>query len=115
MLFLEAGYDVVSTQRIGDSLTTSGYLMGFGLGDFDSRQKQKLLEPVDADSVSADDHGQEWLYLGVALVLRRPNASSASRAERFAAIGTGGGAGGVEYPLPPLSKPVALERVEVRP
>ena len=60
-------------------------------------------------------HGQAWLYLGVALVLRRPNASSASRAERFAAIGTGGGAGGVEYPLPPLSKPVALERVEVRP
>jgi hypothetical protein len=62
--------------------------------------------------VSADDHGQEWLYLGVALVLRRPNASnasSASRAERFAAIGTGD-AGGVEYPLPPLSRPVALER-----
>ena len=31
-------------------VTTSGYLMGFGLGDFDSCQKQKLLEPVDAES-----------------------------------------------------------------
>ena len=55
MLFLEAGYEVVSTQRIGLSatrspVTTSGYLMGFGLGDFDSCQKQKLLEPVDAES-----------------------------------------------------------------
>ena len=50
MLFLEAGYEIVEVQRIGDSLTTSGYLMGFGLGDLTTEQRSKLLQPAEADS-----------------------------------------------------------------
>ena len=73
----EAGYEVVSVQRIGNSLTTSGYLMGFGVGDLTPDAVASLLQPIDADSVRADGHGQEWLYLGSALVLRRPNATRA--------------------------------------
>ena len=61
-------------------------------------------------------HGQAWLYLGVALVLRRLSDGRTRAARRGGGAldrcdrNCGGGAGGVGSAAPALSKPVALER-----
>ena len=66
-----------------------------------------LLQPIDADSKHADHRGQEWLYLGTALVLRRPNRT-AGTAERQWQSANATGSTSRSTELPPLSRPVTL-------
>ena len=72
-LFERAGFIIADLKVVGDSYSTSGYIMGFGAGDIDpsytSNEPARLLQNA-TDRTSEDP--QQWLYIGVALVAQRP-------------------------------------------
>ena len=74
-LFQRAGFEVVATRKLGDSMITSGYVMGFGAGDFEEAHLRHHMMSKFRGKATADDH-TENLYMGVGLVLRKPAAPS---------------------------------------
>ena len=81
-LFTSAGFEIVQVQKIGDTMITTGWLMGFGNGDFTAeRLRAKLLNNVTSSRV-LDSDPQERLYVSCALVLRRPMLSDGAAAQQ---------------------------------
>ena len=68
----DAGLEVVHTQRWGDSMITSGYMMGFGAGDFDVGDLDKNMLMQVNESVGWLDKKAHNLYINVGLVARKP-------------------------------------------
>ena len=69
-VFTAAGFETVRAVKFGDSLVASGYLLGFGVGDFEAKHLAAHL--VSNLSKEDDKDPDEWLYMGTGLVLRRP-------------------------------------------
>ena len=69
-IFQRAGFVPVAARKLGDSLVTSGYAMGFGIGDFDPAYLHKHLVTRFRDDTAWN--AREYLYMETALVLRRP-------------------------------------------
>lgn len=59
------------SRKLGDSLLTSGYVMGFGAGDFEEAHLKKHIISEFRAGATADDSAEN-LYMGVGLVLRKP-------------------------------------------
>jgi SAM-dependent methyltransferase len=94
-IFRSAGFELVSMRKVGDSLITSGAILGFGIGDFEpAHEREHLLSDFDFQRDNAER--ERWLYISCVLVVRRP------------AIGTGrttggpGGAGAAGTVFPPF-------------
>ena len=72
-IFVRAGFNIVDLKVVGDTYVTSGYMLGFGAGDIDEQYTNSnsagLLQNA-TDKTSEDP--QQWLYMGVAIVARRP-------------------------------------------
>ena len=74
-IFRSAGFKIVAQYQVGDSAIASGYAMGFGAGDFDPEylKRRLLIALPNASAVEhAAERGDRWLYVSVALVVRRP-------------------------------------------
>ena len=67
-VFTAAGFQVEARRKFGDAMITSGYLMGFGIGDFEASHLRERLYSNWSSSMSK----HEALFIGSALVLRRP-------------------------------------------
>ena len=86
-LFASAGFDLEVVQTIGNSRVTSGYVMGFGTGDFGAEYLDKYLlghvglsHSKRAISLSRGSkrliEDSRYLYMSVGLVARRPRGDS---------------------------------------
>lgn len=72
-LFEQAGFEVLAQYKMGDSLIATGYLMGFGVGDFDPAYlKAHLMSSTTWNQAKERIDFRENGYMEVALVLRRP-------------------------------------------
>lgn len=72
-LLRDAGLHVVHTQRWGNSMITSGYMLGFGAGDFSPRYMEKhMLAEVSGSNVGWLDQKPHFLYIDVGIVARKP-------------------------------------------
>ena len=80
-IFSQAGFKVLLQQRVGNTYLASGFVLGFGSGDFPERWTHSetasdLLFHNVSNSTSNDP--QEWLYISTAAVLQRPLIHSLS-------------------------------------
>ena len=72
-LFLRAGFEILVVAKVGDSFTTTGYLMGYGAGDVDSNYTASNVASILRDANEGDcEDPQQWNYMGVNLVARKP-------------------------------------------
>jgi len=72
-LLEDAGLRVEHTQRWGNSMITSGYLLGFGAGDFTPQYLEKhMWAEVGGTSVKWLDRKANFLYINTGLVARKP-------------------------------------------
>ena len=66
------GFALDTLQKIGDSALTAGFLLGFGVGDFDAaRLQRRLLRNVTQKNRRSFARPHESLYMGNALVARK--------------------------------------------
>ena len=83
-IFLAAGFEVVALYKIGDSAIASGNDLAFGAGDFTAEHlRQSLLQTIvaaDGKSHSVEQK-DEAMYIGSAIVVRRPLEDLTPRAE----------------------------------
>ena len=79
-LLTDAGFEIIHAHKLGDSEMASGYMLGFGVGDFDeSHLDSKLLQPVSAGLGRSIRYAKldESLSMGTFIVARRlPVANS---------------------------------------
>ena len=66
-----AGFKVEVMKRVGNSRITSGYLLGFGTGDFGgpAKMSHNLIQEFGEDTPT---HPNKWLYISTVIVARRP-------------------------------------------
>ena len=69
-LFKDAGFHVEARRKLGDSLITSGYVLGFGIADFDQDHLAAHLVSNFTDTTVNDP--SEQLFINVGLIVRRP-------------------------------------------
>jgi SAM-dependent methyltransferase len=72
-IFSDAGLDVESIAKVGDTYLTSGAVLSLGTGDFDPSHLQTRLLQNFTSQIEYDP--AEWLYASVVLVARKPLAS----------------------------------------
>ena len=70
-IFERAGFQQVAARKLGDSLITSGYAMGFGISDFEPPYLQAHL--MSEFTASTASNSKENLYMETALAMRRPS------------------------------------------
>ena len=75
-LFSRAGFNVLLAQKVGDTMSASGFMLGFGTGDLPAEYERldtangTLFRPFDA--ATTPNTPAEWMYLGVAMIARKP-------------------------------------------
>ena len=72
-LVREAGLSVLHTQRWGNSMITSGYMMGFGAGDFSPHYLEKHMLAEVGRNVKWLNNKPHYLYLDVGIVAQKPD------------------------------------------
>jgi hypothetical protein len=75
VLLMDSGMDIEATYKIGNSAIASGFMLGFGAGDFDlGTIKKRLLQPVREPVGKSSSWGRmaESLYVGTCVVGRKP-------------------------------------------
>ena len=76
-LLEDAGLRVEHTQRWGNSMITSGWLLGFGVGDFTPQYLEKhMWTEVTGTSVKWLNRKPNFLYMNTGLVARKPRDAS---------------------------------------
>ena len=70
-LLSSVGFHVSVVQKVGNTQLASGWLMGFGAGDFRAELIQDKLVSNITDSKALDRDLQESLYISCALVCRK--------------------------------------------
>jgi SAM-dependent methyltransferase len=76
-LLADAGLTIERTYKIGNSAIASGFMLGFGAGDFNFElMEHKLLQPVTEPVGSSQRWGRlpEALYVGTCVTARRPQS-----------------------------------------
>ena len=82
VILTDVGFEIVALQKVGDSAIASGYMLGFGVGDFEQGHlDQKLLQPIHSKVGAAQRMTRldESLYIGCFLVARKPEAAAAEK------------------------------------
>ena len=80
-LVRDAGLSVLHTQRWGDSMITSGYMMGFGSGDFSPRYLEKHMLKEVGSNVKWLNKKPHYLYIDVGIVAQKPDIGGAATQE----------------------------------
>ena len=79
-IFVRAGFSVPLLQKVGDSYSTSAYVLGAGAGDipanYTNSQSPAILRDVSIEHTHTWEDKLEWLYMGVALVAEKPAGGS---------------------------------------
>lgn len=103
-LFRTAGFEVEVVHKIGDTMITTGWLMGFGNADFEPERLARSLVNNRTKPRMLERDPQERLYVSCALVLRRPARPSTELAAPT-------GSARQRLPKPPVD---VLRRLEER-
>lgn len=86
MLLQDAGLTIVHTQRWGDSMITSGYMLGFGAGDYPPRYLEQHMLADVGENVRWLERKPNALYINVAIVAQKPGSGVAHSVNRTVAI-----------------------------
>lgn len=71
-LLTDAGLTIVHTQRWGDSMITSGYMLGFGAGDYPPKYLERQMLADVGQNVQWLEKKPNMLYINVAIVAEKP-------------------------------------------
>ena len=71
-LLADAGLEIVHTQRMGDSMITSGYMLGFGTGDYSPSYLEKHMLVDVGNNVQWLNAKKNFLHIDVGIVARKP-------------------------------------------
>ena len=71
-LLANAGLQIVHMQRMGDSMITSGYMLGFGTGDYPPSYLEKHMLADVGGSVQWLNKKPNFLFMNVGVVARKP-------------------------------------------
>jgi len=71
-ILTDAGFEIRAMRKVGDSQVTSGYVMGFGSGDFGSKQQVLARPLVDELNRSTESVPSQHLYISTLVLAQRP-------------------------------------------
>ena len=89
-VFESAGFTTVVQNRVGNTYLASGFAMGFGSGDFESRwtsssNAHDTEARIFRNATNSIDGGpEEWLYIGTAGVFQKPQNAALMRRQPVA-------------------------------
>ena len=74
-LLSDAGLEIVHTQRMGDSMITSGYMLGFGAGDYAASYLEEHMLAEVGENVQWLQRKPNALHMNVGVVARKPHVA----------------------------------------